>query len=66
MVTVPKIYFNQILMEYNHFQHQHQTNFEPLRAQECTHMSDTGLWVSTDKKIWKHLRKAEKGLKSTK
>ena len=26
----------------------------------------SGLWVSTDKKIWKHLRKAEKGLKNTK
>ena len=24
------------------------------------------LWLSTDKKIWKHLRKAEKGLKNTK
>ena len=38
-------------MEYNnfqHFQHQDQTNSEVLHAQECTHMNDIAYHVCPD------------------
>ena len=37
-------------MEYNTFQHQDQTNFEGLHAQECTHMNDIAYNLCPDLK----------------
>ena len=37
-------------MEYNIFQHQDQTNFEDLHAQECTHMTDIAYHLCPDVK----------------
>ena len=37
-------------MEYNHFQHQGQTNSGALHAQECIHMNDTAFLLCTDLK----------------
>ena len=47
-------------MEYNHFQHQDQTNSEVLHAQEYMHMNDIAFLLNPDLKKKKKERKKKK------